>query len=184
MATEPSFGLGQIFFIFTKIGLSSFGGGLSGWMMREFVQNRGWLTEREFLAGLALAQAFPGVNVVNLAIWLGYRFRGGVGALVAALGMVVPAMFVAIGLVALFDRLAHYPATHVVLAGIAAAAIGLSLQMGVQAARRAATSIVPIAVMVATFLGIFAFRLPLPLVVAVMAPISVAAAWGRLGKGS
>ncbi len=82
----------QLFLAFAKIGLTSFGGGLSGWMMREFVQRRAWLSEGEFLSGLALAQAFPGVNVVNLAIWIGFRLRGGAGALVSALGLTVPAI--------------------------------------------------------------------------------------------
>ncbi|MDT8294633.1 chromate transporter, partial [Roseomonas mucosa] len=81
-------GLREIFLAFAKIGLTSFGGGLSGWMMREFVQNRRWLDEREFLSGLALSQAFPGINTVNLSIWIGYRLRGGRGALAGAGGMV------------------------------------------------------------------------------------------------
>ena len=89
-------GLWAIFAAFTRIGLTSFGGGLSGWMLRDFVQTRRWISEGEFLSGLALAQAFPGVNVVNLSIWIGYRLRGGAGALVGALGIVAPAMFVAI----------------------------------------------------------------------------------------
>ncbi|MDB5561565.1 MAG: chromate transporter, partial [Hyphomicrobiales bacterium] len=77
----------DIFVGFSKAGLSAIGGGVTGWMMREFVQNRRWLSEREFLSGLALAQAFPGVNVVNLSIWIGFQLRGGRGAVFAALGM-------------------------------------------------------------------------------------------------
>ncbi|MEJ1975379.1 MAG: chromate transporter [Acetobacteraceae bacterium] len=52
----------QLFLVFTKIGLTSFGGGLSGWILRELVQTRGWLSEEDFLSGLALAQAYPGVT--------------------------------------------------------------------------------------------------------------------------
>jgi len=65
---QPAPSSAALFWVFTRIGLTSFGGGLSGWMLREFVQRRAWLQEDEFLSGLALAQAFPGVNVVNLAI--------------------------------------------------------------------------------------------------------------------
>lgn len=96
----------QLFLAFAKIGLTSFGGGLSGWMMREFVQRRAWLSEGEFLSGLALAQAFPGVNVVNLAIWIGFRLRGGAGALVSALGLTVPAMMVAVAVLVGFSAAA------------------------------------------------------------------------------
>jgi len=171
-------GLGEIFLAFGKIGLTSFGGGLSGWMLREFVQNRRWISEPDFLNGLALAQAFPGVNVVNLSLWIGFRLRGGPGALAGVLGIVVPAMLVAIAAVAAFGEVAQVQAVHVALAGAAAAAIGLSLQMGVRTARRAARSVVPVAVIVATFLAIGVLRLPLLPVIAVAAPFSIAhAAW-------
>lgn len=42
----------QLFLIFARIGLTSFGGGLSGWMLREFVQRRRLLSEEDFLNGL------------------------------------------------------------------------------------------------------------------------------------
>lgn len=175
-ARPPS--LGQIFLAFTKIGLTSFGGGLSGWMLREFVQNRRWVSEADFLNGLALAQAFPGVNVVNLALWIGFRLRGGPGALAGVLGMVVPAMLVAIAAAAAFSEVAQYRSVHLALAGAAAAAVGLSLQMGVRAARRAARSLVPVAFIIVTFLAIGVLRLPLLPVMAVLAPLSIAyAAW-------
>ena len=84
-ATDPAVAapptLPQIFLAFSKVGLTSFGGGLSGWMMREFVQQRRWLSESDFLSGLALAQSFPGVNVVNLAIWIGFRSEAGPGVM-------------------------------------------------------------------------------------------------------
>lgn len=166
--------------VFALIGLTSFGGGLSGWMMREIVQRRGWLTEADFLSGLALAQAFPGVNVVNLAIWLGFRLKGGQGALAAALGLVVPPMAVVLVLAGVFAQVTHVHAVHVALAGIAAAAVGLSLQTGLRAARRAARGVLPLMFMVATFLAIFVLRLPLLWVVGALAPVSIATAYLRL----
>ncbi|AOB29476.1 chromate transporter [Bordetella sp. H567] len=180
LAQAPT--LGQIFTAFAKIGLTSFGGGLSGWMLREFVQARRWLSEAEFLSGLALAQAFPGVNVVNLSIWIGFRLRGGRGAFVAALGMIVPPVTSAIILAALFAELSHSPSVHIVLAGIAAAAVGLSLQMGLRAAYRAATGTLPILVMVIVFGTIFVAGLPLLWVVGLMAPLSILLAYLRLRR--
>jgi len=182
-ATAPPPSLWAIFKAFSKIGLTSFGGGLSGWMMREFVLKRAWITEEEFLSGLALAQSFPGVNVVNLAIWIGFRLRGGQGALMGALGIVVPPMAVAIGLAALFSEVRDSHALHVVLAGVAAAAVGLSLQTGIRAARRAARQVVPLLVMTVTFVALFLLRLPLLWVVGAMAPLSVGIAYLRLRAG-
>ncbi|PZP45006.1 MAG: chromate transporter [Azospirillum brasilense] len=176
-------GLRDIFLAFTKIGLTSFGGGLSGWMMREFVQNRRWLSEGEFLSGLALSQAFPGINTVNLSIWIGYRLRGGWGALAGAGGMVVPAMLVAIAAAALFRHLSQNPAIHAMMPGVAAAAIGLSLQTGLRAGRNAARSLVPALILAASFAGIGLLRLPLLYVVLVLAPVSIAWAAHSLRRG-
>lgn len=174
--------LRTLFFAFSKIGLTSFGGGLSGWMLREFVQRRAWLTEQEFLSGLALAQAFPGVNVVNLAIWIGYQLRGGRGALAAALGIVVPPMAVAIVLAAAFSTIGDSHRVHVALGGIAAAAVGLSLQTGLRAARHAAKNVPRALILATTFAAIFVWRLPLLWVVGAMAPLSIGLAWVRLGR--
>ncbi|GAA4324457.1 chromate transporter [Pigmentiphaga soli] len=171
--------LGQVFKAFAKVGLTSFGGGLSGWMMRDFVHRRAWISETEFLTGLALAQSFPGVNVVNLAIWLGFRLRQGPGALMAALGIVVPPMCLAIGLAAAFASISQSQPVHVALSGVAAAAVGLSLQTGLRAAQRAAAELMPLAVMAVTFIGIFLLRLPLLTVIAAMAPLSIGLAFAR-----
>ncbi|APW36732.1 chromate transporter [Rhodoferax koreense] len=177
---RPAPGLRDIFTVFSKIGLTSFGGGLSGWILREVVQRRGWLGEQEFLSGLALAQAFPGVNVVNLAIWIGYRLRGGWGAFAAAAGIVVPPMAVAILLAAAFSEVGHSQRVHVALGGIAAAAVGLSLQTGLRAARHAARGLPRLLILATTFAAIFFWRLPLLWVVGVMAPLSIGLAWLRI----
>jgi chromate transporter len=171
--------LTDIFLAFTKIGLTSFGGGLSGWMFREFVQRRAWLSETEFLSGLALAQAFPGVNVVNLSIWIGFRLRNGAGALAGALGIVAMPMVVAMALVGAFSSAADSRMVHVALAGIAASAVGLSLQTGLRAARKSMEELAPLLILAVTFVCIFAFRLPLLWVVGVMAPLSIGLAFLR-----
>lgn len=173
----------QLFAIFARIGLSSFGGGLSGWMLREFVHRRAWVDEDEFLSGLALSQAFPGVNVVNLAIWIGFRLRGTPGALAGACGIIIPPALLVVVIASGFAALSQHRLAHLLLDGIGAAAVGLSLQMGVIAARRAAAKgAVPIAIMLLAFAAVGLLHWPLPLVVLVLGPISVALAYRRLGR--
>ena len=173
----------QLFIVFSRIGLTSFGGGLSGWMLREFVQRRPWMQEEEFLTGLALAQAFPGVNVVNLAIWIGYRLRGTPGALAGACGIIIPPAFLVVLIAAAFAALSGYPLTHLVLDGVGAAAVGLSLQMGLIAARRAAAKgVVPVVIMVVAFVAVGLLHLSLPLVVLVLGSVSVALAYRSLPR--
>jgi chromate transporter len=168
----------QLFLIFSRIGLTSFGGGLSGWLLREFVQDRDWMTEEEFLNGLAISQALPGVNVKNLAIWIGYRLAGRWGAVAGFAGIIVPPAIVIVLLGVLFARLARFELTHVALAGAAAAAaaIGLSLAMGITAVRRVPRRVVPMLVMAATFVGIGILHWPLLWVVLATGAAGVAAA--------
>ena len=108
--------------------------------MREFVVQRRLMSQADFLSGLALSQALPGINVVNLSIWIGYRLLAGPGALVATLGMVLPPLLLAIFMLIGLEQLTGSTLVPQVMAGIAAAAIGLSLEMGVRSARSAATT--------------------------------------------
>jgi chromate transporter len=169
----------RLFVIFSRIGLTSFGGGLSGWLLREFVQDMKLLTEEEFLNGLSISQALPGVNVTNMAIWIGYRLRGRLGAVAGVTGIVVPPAFVIVLIGALFSHLTQYPLTHLALDGAAAAAIGLSLSMGIVTARRVRRRLFPLVVLGATFVAIGVFHLPLIDVVLVSGSVSVAVEYVR-----
>jgi chromate transporter len=123
---------------FAKIGLLSFGGALSGWMYREIVVRRRWITEEDFLSGLALGQIMPGANVANLSLYIGQRLRGGIGAAAALLGMLLPPMILVIVLAALYQRVADIGWVHRFIGGVAAAAIGLTVMIGIRATRGAA----------------------------------------------
>jgi chromate transporter len=170
----------QLFLIFSRIGLTSFGGGLSGWLLREFVEDRHWMSEEEFLNGLAISQALPGVNVKNMAIWIGYRLCGRWGAIAGFTGIIVPPAILIIAIAAGFATLERYEMTHLALDGAAAAAIGLSLSMGLTAARRVPRGLVPWLVMIATFIAVGVFRLPLFWVVFGLGAVSVALTYARL----
>jgi chromate transporter len=163
----------QLFLIFSRIGLTSFGGGLSGWLLREFVQDRAWMTEEEFLNGLSLAQSLPGVNVKNLAIWIGYRLCGPSGAVAGFMGIIIPPAIVIIVLAAGFASVSRIPLTHLALDGAAAAAIGLSLSMGITAARRVPRQPIPLLTLAATFASVGLFHWPLLWVVLIGGSASV-----------
>lgn len=170
----------RLFLIFSRIGLTSFGGGLSGWLLREFVQDRHWMTEEEFLNGLALAQALPGVNVKNMAIWIGYRLAGARGAVAGVCGIIVPPGILIVLLGVLFSSLARYPLSNVALAGAAAAAIGLSASMAITAARRVPRRVFPMLVLASTFVTVGLLHWPLVWVVLVAGALSIAVEYRRL----
>ena len=173
----------ELLAVFSRIGLTSFGGGLSGWLLREVVQRRGWLGEEEFLSGLALAQAFPGVNVVNLAIWIGFRLRGTAGALASAAGIIVPSAVLVVLIGLAFTALSRFSLTHLVLDGVGAAAVGLSLQIGLIAARQAAAKGAwPLTLMVLAFVAVGLLHFSLPLVVVVLGSVGVVLAYRDLRR--
>jgi chromate transporter len=171
--------LAGLFFIFTRIGLTSFGGGLSGWLLREFVQDRDWISEEDFLNGLAIS---PGINVKNMAIWIGHRLLGWRGALLAVAGIIIPPAIFIIILGTLFSHLLQFPLAHILLAGAAAAATGLSLSMGVTTARRVPRRLLPLLFLAGTFVAVGILRLPLVWVVIGAGGLSVLFEYIKLRK--
>lgn len=143
-----------LFGIFSRIALTSFGGGLSGWFMREFVDRRQWMSRDEFLNGLALSQALPGVNVKNLAIWIGYRVLGRKGAIAGFFGTIVPSAIFVVLLATVFSSLTKFSLMQILLEGAGAAAVGLSLSMGFVAARHLPRKLFPLALAGASFVSI------------------------------
>ena len=169
--------------VFAKIGLMSFGGALSGWMHREIVLRRHWLEEEDFLSGLALGQIMPGANVANLSLYIGQRLRGGIGAVAALIGMLLPPMVLVVVLAVLYQGIADIGWVHRFIGGVAAAAIGLTLMMGLRTARRVERRVAPLAVLLALFLAVGVLGWPMVPVVLAMTPLSLALAWiGRRGR--
>ena len=82
----------QLFIVFFKIGAFTFGG---GWAMisiieKEIVDKKHWVTKEEFLDLLAVAQSIPGILAVNMAVAVGDKIRGRRGAIISALGTIIP----------------------------------------------------------------------------------------------
>ena len=94
--TQAGSRLWTIFRVMFKIGCITFGGGWSiiAQLQEEFVDRRHWMEEEEVLDMTAIAQSSPGPVAVNAAILMGYRLAGGLGALVAAVGTVLPPLII------------------------------------------------------------------------------------------
>lgn len=159
--------------MFVAIGLQSWGGGMSAWIRREVVTRRGWMDDRTFLVGLTLCQIAPGPNAINLAVLVGTVLRGGPGALAAVLGMVGPPAVLVLGLGAGLAALSGMPALGPVMAGLGAAAIGLTLANAIDLSRRNLRSPASMILTAAIAVAIGVLRLPLPAVLAVVVPLSL-----------
>lgn len=174
--------LRDIFWLFFQIGVMSFGGGLSAWLFREIVEKRKWLTATEFLSGLTLVQALPGVNMTNMSVYVGQRLRGVPGVLTALFGLLLGPFFILIALSTAYHTIEDIPWSHAALAGLATSAVGLLLSMGVKAIRAFKPSVAHAIVLVVVVVTVGGLRIPMVPVIIVMAPISVAIAWFELKR--
>ena len=86
----------QLVTAFFKIGLFTFGGGMSmlPMLQRELVESKKWLTEEEILNYFAIGQCTPGIIAVNVATFCGYKRAGLSGAIVSTIGIVCPSWIV------------------------------------------------------------------------------------------
>ena len=115
-----------LFWSFFKIGLFSFGGGLS--MLRlieDEVTAHGWMSVPELVDFVAVAESTPGPIAVNLATFTGNRVCGFPGGLCATLGVVLPSFVVILIVAAFFDRFRKNKAVAGVMTGLKPAVIGL-----------------------------------------------------------
>ncbi len=101
--------LWQLFVSFLKIGAFTLGGGLAmiPIMRREVVEKHKWLSDMDFLDGIAAAQSSPGPIAINVSVYVGYRIKGFAGMLVAVLGSVLPSFVSIIIIASLFSRYAQ-----------------------------------------------------------------------------
>jgi chromate transporter len=161
------------------VGLFSFGGGLSAWMRREVVVMRGWMTDEEFFNGYSLAQILPGVNSTNMAVYIGQHLRGPVGAVVALTGLLTAPFVIVLAAAAAYHHLVAIPGFQIAMGGLAAAAVGMMFHLGLMTNRTLHRHIPSVLVLIATFVAVGILQWPLVPVLAVLAPVSVAASWPR-----
>ena len=169
---RPHITLPALFLAFLEVSMLGFGGPIV-WARRIIVERRGWLSDPEFADILSLCQFLPGPNVVSITVCIGAKFRGPAGALASLLGFILIPWTVGFALGALLLSYAHAGPLQGILHGIAAAAAGLIIATGLRLflAHRAR----PMAWLFAAlaFTGLAVVKLPLLLVVLVLAPLSV-----------
>jgi chromate transporter len=170
----------DLFLGYLKIGLFGFGG-VAAWARRVIVEEKRWLTERDYAEILGLGQILPGPNVGNAAVMIGRRFHGLPGALLATAGIYCAPLAILVVLCLLYDRYGQLPDVAPVMAGIAAGAAGMVIGTACKMAgklRLAPEAIVIL--LLATFAAAW-LRVPLPLIVLALAPFSIAASLWRAG---
>jgi chromate transporter len=119
--------VGSLVRYFLYLGALGFGGpvALAGFMHRDLVETRGWVSEEEYGLGLALAQIMPGPLAAQLAIALGYFQHGVLGATAVGLAFVVPSFLMVIGISMAYVRYGGLWWMQALFYGIGAAVIGI-----------------------------------------------------------
>lgn len=125
--TVTDYSLRELVLYFLKLGTIGFGGpvALVGYMHRDLVEKRKWITDEDYKEGLALAQLAPGPLAAQLAIYLGLVHYRILGATLAGIAFVVPSFIMVLALGYFYVKAGGLPWMQAIFYGIGAAVIGI-----------------------------------------------------------
>jgi len=159
VSTQPAslFNIGSFFFV---VGAFSFGGGLSiiALIQEQVVQNYHWLTQREFIDGLALGQVTPG-PILMVAAYVGYKLAGVSGAVIAGMAIFLPSFILMLSILPVFDRVRKLIWAKAALRGIGPAVIGVITVSLFRMAPYALPDPIAIVLLVCTVIALLAWRI-------------------------
>jgi len=122
-----SYSLRQLTLYFLKLGAIGFGGpvALVGYMHRDLVEKRKWISEEDYREGLALSQLAPGPLAAQLAIYIGYVHYRIIGATIAGIAFVIPSFLIVLLIGFFYVKAGGLPWMQALFYGIGAAVIGI-----------------------------------------------------------
>ena len=165
----------KLFLSVFQLSACTFGGGfvIIPLMRKKFVEELHWIEEQEMMDLTAIAQSSPGAIAVNASILIGYHMAGVPGALLTVLGTVIPPLAI-ISVISLFyqafrDNVIVNMAMAGMLAGVAAVICDVVITMGIGIFKQ--KRILPIAVLVVSFLAVRFFSINIILIIFLCAVI-------------
>lgn len=126
-----------LWWYFVRLGTAGFGGpvALVGYMQRDLVEARGWVSEAEYKEGLAFSQLAPGPLAAQLAMYIGWLRGGARGATIAGLGFVLPSFLMVLALSAAYVRVGAMTWMREAFYGVGAAVIAIIARSAYKLAR-------------------------------------------------
>ncbi len=123
----PRYTLWQMVLYMLRLGALGFGGpvALVGYMHRDLVEDRKWISEADYKEGLALAQLAPGPLAAQLGIYMGYVHYRILGATLAGVAFVIPSFVMVVALGWAYVRFGGIPWMQAVFYGVGAAVVGI-----------------------------------------------------------
>lgn len=145
----------DMFLTFAKVGVMTFGGGYAMLpiLQREVVENKGWATEEELMDYFAIGQCTPGIIAVNTATFIGQKFRGNIGAVVASLGVVFPSVVIISLLAGVIEAFSHLSWVQHAFGGIRVCVCILILNSVVKLYKKAVVDKMTLLIFLAVALG-------------------------------
>lgn len=128
--------LWQIFILFTRVALFSWGGGPASLaLMQRETTAAGWVTPEEFADAVAVGNALPGPIAPQVSAFIGYRLAGLTGAVSAVVGTVVPATVLMLVMVVFFFQIKDSQTVKAMLRAVRPVVIGLLIWTAYDMAR-------------------------------------------------
>jgi len=167
VASSPRPTFRQALTVWAKIGVLSFGGpaGQIALMHRMLVEERRWIAEDRFLHALNFCMLLPGPEAMQLATYIGWRLHRTLGGLAAGLLFVLPGAAVVLALSIAYAYFGQLPIVEAAFIGIKAAVLVIVIEALLRVARRALRGPYDAAIAAASFVAIFFFAVPFPLIV-------------------
>jgi chromate transporter len=159
-AVSAPFTLGSLFFVFLKLGAVVFGSGyvLLAFLRADLVVQRGWLTDSQLVDAVAVGQVTPG-PVFTTATFVGYLLGGAWGAIVATLGIFIPAFLFVAASGPLLPRIRESRMAGPFLDGVIVASLALMAVVTWQLARASIVDAVTAILAVTSLVALLRFRL-------------------------
>ncbi|MBF0310566.1 MAG: chromate transporter, partial [Magnetococcales bacterium] len=157
----------EAFLYWLKLGFISFGGpaGQLAVMHQELVEKRRWISERRFLHALNYCMLLPGPEAQQLTIYLGWLLHRTKGGLVAGTLFVLPSFFLLVGLTWVYTAFGHLSWVAGIFQGVKPAVVAIVLAAAWRIGSRALKNVWLGGLAKLSFLAIFVFNVPFPLIV-------------------
>ena len=146
----------ELFCVFARISAITIGGGyvMFPLMKSEVVDSKGWITDEEMVDYYALGQSVPGIIAMNASTLIGYRKRGGAGAIFAAAGMATPSVIVILLVAAFLTPYLDQPWVQKAFSGIRAAVVAMIVMAVWQVGKKSVDTFSKGAIALGSFLAI------------------------------
>ena len=153
--------------VFARIGLLSFGGPAAqiALMHRELVEDRDWISEKDYLSALSFCMLLPGPEAMQLATWTGWRMHGTKGGLIAGLLFVLPGAAVVLALSMIYAAFGNVPLVLALFTGVQAAVVAIVLEALLRVSKRALKGRIHWIIAAAAFFSLFALNIPFPVII-------------------